>query len=64
MGLLEGKVGLITGAGRGQGRAHALLSAREGADVIVLDTDTSIASVPYELASKEDLAETVRLSNR
>jgi SDR family mycofactocin-dependent oxidoreductase len=62
MGLLEGKVALITGAGRGQGRAHALISAREGADVIVLDTDdTTIASVPYELASKDDLAETVRL---
>ncbi|MGY1746544.1 mycofactocin-coupled SDR family oxidoreductase [Blastococcus sp. SYSU D00695] len=61
MGLLDGKVALITGAGRGQGRAHALVSAREGADVIVLDTDsTSIASVPYELSSAEDLAETVR----
>jgi SDR family mycofactocin-dependent oxidoreductase len=61
MGLLEGKVALITGAGRGQGRAHALVSAREGADVIVLDTDTSIETVPYELSSKDDLAETVRL---
>ncbi|MGY1746534.1 mycofactocin-coupled SDR family oxidoreductase [Blastococcus sp. SYSU D00695] len=61
MGLLDGKVALITGAGRGQGRAHALISAREGADVIVLDTDdTQFDSVPYELSSKEDLDETVR----
>jgi SDR family mycofactocin-dependent oxidoreductase len=61
MGLLDGKVVLVTGGGRGQGRAHALVSAREGADVIVLDTDTSVATVPYALATKEDLAETVRL---
>jgi SDR family mycofactocin-dependent oxidoreductase len=61
MGLLEGKVALITGAGRGQGRAHAVLSAREGADVVVFDTDASIASVPYDLAGKDQLAETVRL---
>jgi SDR family mycofactocin-dependent oxidoreductase len=61
MGLLEGKVALITGGGRGQGRAHAVLSAREGADVIVFDTDAAIASVPYELAGKTELHETVRL---
>ena len=60
MGLLDGKVALITGAGRGQGRAHAVVSAREGADVVVFDTDASIASVPYELAGKDELAETVR----
>jgi SDR family mycofactocin-dependent oxidoreductase len=61
MGLLEGKVALITGAGRGQGRAHAVLSAQEGADVVVFDTDVSIGSVPYQLAGKEAVAETVRL---
>jgi SDR family mycofactocin-dependent oxidoreductase len=61
MGLLDGKVVLITGAGRGQGRAHAVVSAREGADVIVLDTEASIDTVPYQLSRSEDLAETVRL---
>ena len=36
-GLLEGKVILITGAGNGIGRAHALACAREGAKVLVND---------------------------
>ena len=61
MGLLDGKVVLITGAGRAQGRAHAVVSAREGADVIVTDIDADIATVPYGLGTKEDLAETVSL---
>jgi NAD(P)-dependent dehydrogenase (short-subunit alcohol dehydrogenase family) len=37
MGLLEGRVAVITGAGRGIGREHALLFAREGAKVVVND---------------------------
>ncbi len=37
MGLLDGKVAIITGAGGGIGRAHALLFAREGAKVVVND---------------------------
>src|SRR3954467_2787874 len=37
MGLLEGKVAVITGAGGGIGREHALLFAREGARVVVND---------------------------
>lgn len=37
MGKLDGKVALITGAGRGQGRAHAVKLAGEGADIIALD---------------------------
>jgi len=37
MGCLEGKVAVITGAGGGIGRAHALLFAREGAKVVVND---------------------------
>jgi SDR family mycofactocin-dependent oxidoreductase len=60
MGLLDGRVALITGGGRGQGRAHALVSAREGADVVVVDLDGNIGSVPYPLGTKDDLAETVR----
>jgi NAD(P)-dependent dehydrogenase (short-subunit alcohol dehydrogenase family) len=59
MTLLEGKVALITGAARGQGRAHAITCAREGADVVLLDTTDQIASVTYRMASRDDLDETV-----
>ena len=60
MGKLEGKVALITGAGRGQGRSHAIRLAEEGADIIALDICKDIGSVPYPMATEEDLAETVR----
>ena len=36
-GRLEGKVAFITGAARGQGRAHAVRMANEGADIIAVD---------------------------
>jgi SDR family mycofactocin-dependent oxidoreductase len=61
MGRLDGKVALVTGAARGQGRSHALRLAQEGADVIAVDICAPIASVSmYPPATEEDLAETVR----
>jgi (+)-trans-carveol dehydrogenase len=57
---LEGKVGFVTGAARGQGRAHAVRLAEEGADVIAIDLAAQIASVPYSLATPSDLDETRR----
>ena len=61
MGKLDGKVAFITGAARGQGRAHAVRLAQEGADIIAVDICAPISSVPYELGSEEDLAETAKL---
>lgn len=62
MGQLDGKVAVITGAGRGQGRAHAVTLAAEGASIVAVDIAAqSIASVPFPLATKEELDETVRL---
>ncbi|MEU1983226.1 mycofactocin-coupled SDR family oxidoreductase [Nocardia sp. NPDC019395] len=61
MGTLDGKVAFITGAGRGQGRSHAVRFAREGADIIAVDTTAPAKSVSYPLATAGDLAETARL---
>lgn len=61
MNRVAGKVALITGAARGQGRSHALRLAEEGADIIAVDICQSVDSVPYGLATDEDLTDTVRL---
>lgn len=61
MGSLSGKTAFITGAARGQGRAHAVKLASEGAAVIAIDLCEQIASVPYPMASADDLAATVKL---
>jgi (+)-trans-carveol dehydrogenase len=59
-GRLEGKVAFVTGAARGQGRSHAIRLAEEGADIIAIDICAPIDSVPYELATPDDLAETAK----
>ena len=61
-GRLTGKVAFITGAARGQGRAHAVRMANEGADIIAIDIAGKLpACVPYAPATPDDLAETVQL---
>ncbi|MCV7426562.1 mycofactocin-coupled SDR family oxidoreductase [Mycobacterium montefiorense] len=60
-GRLQGKVAFITGAARGQGRAHAVRFAEEGADIIAVDICQQIDSVAYPMACPEDLDETVNL---
>jgi (+)-trans-carveol dehydrogenase len=59
-GRVEGKVAFITGAARGQGRSHAIRLAEEGADIIAVDIADQVTSVPYPMATPEDLAETVK----
>jgi NAD(P)-dependent dehydrogenase (short-subunit alcohol dehydrogenase family) len=57
---VEGKVAFITGAARGQGRAHAIRLAEEGADIVAVDICEPVATVPYDMGTLADLAETVR----
>lgn len=61
MGMLDGKVAVVTGGGRGQGRSHAVRFASEGADVAICDVARDLATVPYSLASEADLRETEKL---
>ena len=57
--LIPDKVALVTGAARGQGRAHAVRLAAEGADVIAVDIAGPLpSSVPYDSPTPDDLAET------
>ena len=59
-GRVEGKVAFITGAGRGQGRSHAVRLAEEGADIIAIDICHDVGGA-LPMATAEDLAETVKL---
>jgi len=58
---VAGKLALVTGAARGQGRSHAVMLAAEGADIIAVDACADIESNEYPLARPEDLEETARL---
>jgi SDR family mycofactocin-dependent oxidoreductase len=59
-GRVQGKVAFITGAARGQGRSHAIRLAQEGADIIAVDICAQVDTVPYPMATPEDLAQTVK----
>ena len=61
MGRVEGRVALVTGAARGQGRAEAALLAAEGADLIAIDVCAEVLPLGYPAATPADLEETARL---
>src|SRR5712675_3062823 len=61
MGALEGRVALITGGARGQGRAHALALAAEGADIVAADAPGPMTHLTYPLGTEDDLRDTAKL---
>lgn len=62
MGRVSGKVALVTGAARGQGRSHAMELAKEGARIVATDVGAGmLAGVEYPVATSDDLQETARL---
>lgn len=61
MGRMTGKVAIVTGAARGQGRSHCIALASEGADIIAIDNCADVAGVPYTGSTFDDLESTVLL---
>lgn len=64
MGRLDGKVALVTGAARGQGRAIAVRFAQEGAAVVAIDACATYDHIDYPLPTQADLEETADLVRR
>ena len=62
MAKLSGKVALITGAARGQGRSHAIRLAEEGADIVAIDLVAPIPTAYYPPAMPADLQLTAKLA--
>jgi SDR family mycofactocin-dependent oxidoreductase len=59
MGALDGRVAFITGGARGQGRAHALALAAEGANVVIADAPRPM-NLTYPLGTEDDLRATAK----
>ncbi len=60
MGELDGRVALITGAARGQGRSHALRLAEMGADLVLVDVCADLPQIPYGQPGREALQQTAK----
>ena len=60
MGRLEGRVAIVTGAGRGLGRAHALCLAAEGAAVVVNDVGAELDGTGRTLTPAEEVVAHIR----
>src|ERR1700754_36877 len=60
MGALEGRVAVVTGAGRGIGREHALLFAKEGAKVVVNDLGGSNEGEGADTGPAHEVAEEIK----
>jgi len=58
--VLDGRVALITGGARGQGRAHALALAAEGASIVLADAPRPM-NLTYPLGTEDDLRDTAKL---
>jgi SDR family mycofactocin-dependent oxidoreductase len=61
VGRVEGKVALITGAARGQGRSHAVRLAEEGASIVAVDICGPLSTTTYPPATSDDLDLTMKL---
>ncbi|AKK28729.1 mycofactocin-coupled SDR family oxidoreductase [Mycobacterium sp. EPa45] len=61
MSIPTGRVAVVTGAARGQGRSHAIALASLGMDIIAIDRCADIPSIPYPLATPEEFEETATL---
>lgn len=60
MGINEGRVAIVTGAGRGLGRAHALALAKEGAKIVVNDLGSAASGEGVDTSPAEEVAAEIR----
>ena len=64
MGMLDGKVAVITGAGRGLGRNHALLMAQEGAKIVVNDIGSEWDGSGQAKGPADDVVNEIKVAGR